>query len=99
MWEQHFKRVDPRIVDSVAWDGKGVARIRVKLGMCGCSFFSGLPVGQRAGAWTTYGQKYEAIYMQLRLPTQHLAESSKKFLRQGHISVVQANKLGLGGYD
>lgn len=66
MWEQHFKRVDPRIVDSVAWDGKGVARIRVKLGMCGCTFFSGLPVGQRAGAWTTYGQKYEAIYMQLR---------------------------------
>lgn len=65
MWEQRFKLVDPRIVDSVAWDGKGVGRIIVKLGMCGCTSFSGPHVGQRAGAWTTYGQKYEAIYMQL----------------------------------
>ena len=65
MWEQHFKLADPRIVDSVTWDGKGVARVRAKLGTYGCTSFIGPPVGQRAGACTTYGQKYEAIYMQL----------------------------------
>ena len=67
MWEQHFKLVDPRIVDSVAWDGKGLARVRAKLGMCGCTSFSGPPVGQKAGGWTTYEQKHEAIFMQLSI--------------------------------
>lgn len=48
LWEEHFKLVDSRIVDSIGWDGKGVARVRAKLGACGCTSFSGPPLGQRA---------------------------------------------------
>ena len=50
LWEQHFKRVDSSIVASIGWDGKGVARVRVRLGACGCTSFSGPPLGQRADA-------------------------------------------------